>query len=114
MAETKTDNYDDYQVGDRVSHPKFGDGIIMQRSGAGPDAKLSVTFVEEGEKKLMARYAKLKRLSPIGGSSPAPAPAVAPVESPAVPTKEDVDLLEDEDLDDEDLEDEEDGDDDFK
>ena len=61
----KTENYDELQVGDRVSHPKFGEGQIMQRSGAGEDTKLIVTFAEEGEKNLMAKYAKLKKMHPI-------------------------------------------------
>lgn len=67
MAQEKQtqDPYDIFQTGDKVKHPKFGEGTIMQRSGAGDATKLVVAFAEEGEKKLMAKYAKLKRLQPI-------------------------------------------------
>ncbi|MFP4381064.1 MAG: hypothetical protein ACLFUS_11240 [Candidatus Sumerlaeia bacterium] len=67
MAETKNNStFDDLQVGDHVTHPKFGEGQIMQRTGAGEDTKLVITFAEEGEKKLMAKYAKLKKINAIG------------------------------------------------
>ncbi|NQU42886.1 hypothetical protein HQ520_06340 [bacterium] len=60
-----TNTFTDLQVGDRVKHSKFGEGQIMQRSGFGDETKLVVTFAEEGEKRLLAKYAGLKRIQPI-------------------------------------------------
>ena len=62
---TPNDPYALFQPGDNVKHPKFGVGTIMQRSGSDNATKFIVAFAEEGEKRLMARYAKLKRLHAI-------------------------------------------------
>ena len=62
MAQKESnDPYDQFQPGDHVKHSKFGEGQILHRSGSGDDTKLVVSFAEEGEKRLMARYAKLKK-----------------------------------------------------
>lgn len=65
MPSNKTSDYDSLQVEDRVKHPTFGEGLILQRSGEGDDTKLLVAFQEEGEKKLLARYAQLKKIRPV-------------------------------------------------
>lgn len=59
-----TDPYDHLQVEDKVKHPNFGEGQILQRSGVGDDTKFLVAFTEEGERKLLAKYAKLKKIRP--------------------------------------------------
>jgi hypothetical protein len=59
------DPHESFQPGDKVRHPKFGEGTIMQRTGSGDRTKFVVAFAEEGEKYLMAAYAKLKRVQPI-------------------------------------------------
>ena len=64
------DPYGILQPGDRVRHPKFGEGQIIQRVGAGLKTKLLVAFPEEGEKRLMARYAKLKKVQPMETEQP--------------------------------------------
>jgi DNA helicase II / ATP-dependent DNA helicase PcrA len=47
--------------GDRVRHSKYGEGTVMMREGDGEDAKLSVVFERHGLKKLMEKFANLKK-----------------------------------------------------
>jgi DNA helicase-2/ATP-dependent DNA helicase PcrA len=47
--------------GDRVCHPKYGEGIIYQREGDGDDAKVTVQFHRFGLKKLVEKYAQLSK-----------------------------------------------------
>lgn len=47
-----------FSDGDRVSHPSFGEGIVVQQK----DDILSIAFVEAGIKKMAADIAPLKRL----------------------------------------------------
>ncbi len=48
--------------GSRVRHPKYGEGVIAQREGDGPDAKITVQFNGHGVKKLVEKFAQLERL----------------------------------------------------
>jgi DNA helicase-2/ATP-dependent DNA helicase PcrA len=48
--------------GQRVVHSKYGEGTILMREGDGEDAKLTVMFNRHGMKKLMEKFANLKRL----------------------------------------------------
>jgi DNA helicase-2/ATP-dependent DNA helicase PcrA len=50
------------RAGATVSHPKYGQGLVLRKEGDGEDAKLTVTFSGHGLKKLVARYASLKVL----------------------------------------------------
>ncbi len=59
-----TDPYEQFQPSDCVRHPKFGEGLVLSRSGSGEDTKLVVSFAEEGEKRLLAAKANLKRVRP--------------------------------------------------
>ncbi|MBQ2896700.1 MAG: DNA helicase PcrA [Clostridia bacterium] len=52
----------DFSVGDRVSHAKFGEGIVLSVVPMGSDAKLQIAFDSVGTKNLMATFAKLKKL----------------------------------------------------
>jgi DNA helicase-2/ATP-dependent DNA helicase PcrA len=45
--------------GDRVRHPKYGEGIVYHREGDGEDAKITVQFQGHGLKKLVEKYAQL-------------------------------------------------------
>ena len=47
--------------GERVAHPTFGSGTVLEVSGFGPDLKVSVKFDSVGVKKLLARYADLEK-----------------------------------------------------
>jgi DNA helicase-2/ATP-dependent DNA helicase PcrA len=50
------------RAGATVSHPKYGQGLVLRKEGEGEDAKLTVSFSGHGLKKLVARYASLKVL----------------------------------------------------
>jgi DNA helicase-2/ATP-dependent DNA helicase PcrA len=54
---------DEYPVGARVRHHTFGEGVIVNREGAGENLRLVVNFEEGGNKLLLATYAKLQRLT---------------------------------------------------
>ncbi len=48
--------------GQRVMHAKYGEGTVLQREGDGEDAKLTVLFARHGMKKLMEKFANLRKL----------------------------------------------------
>jgi ATP-dependent DNA helicase UvrD/PcrA len=50
-----------FRPGQRVRHPKFGEGVVYQREGEGENAKLTVQFPKFGLKKLVEKYAGLER-----------------------------------------------------
>ena len=50
-------------LGARVEHPKYGTGVVVRREGEGDDVKVTVSFPRVGLKKLVEKYAGLKRQS---------------------------------------------------
>ena len=48
-------------VGEEVYHNKFGRGTIISMEGKGADSKAVVDFVDNGEKTLILKFAKLKK-----------------------------------------------------
>ncbi|MBI4294075.1 MAG: UvrD-helicase domain-containing protein [Betaproteobacteria bacterium] len=48
-----------YQIGQSVTHPKFGQGVIVNAEGSGADARLQINFGRHGMKWLALEYAKL-------------------------------------------------------
>ncbi len=50
-----------FRPGQRVKHPKFGEGVVYQREGEGETAKITVQFPRFGLKKLVEKYAQLER-----------------------------------------------------
>jgi ATP-dependent DNA helicase UvrD/PcrA len=50
-----------FRPGQRVKHPKYGEGIVYQREGEGENAKITVQFPRFGLKKLVEKYAHLER-----------------------------------------------------
>jgi DNA helicase-2/ATP-dependent DNA helicase PcrA len=48
--------------GQRVRHPKYGEGVVFQRDGEGENAKITVQFAKFGVKKLVEKFAQLERL----------------------------------------------------
>ena len=52
----------DYNIGDRVNHKKFGDGMILSANKMGNDVLLEIAFDTVGTKKLMAKVAPLTKL----------------------------------------------------
>ena len=53
----------DVEVGDQVKHPAFGVGTILFKSGIDDKAKVIIAFQDHGQKKLLLKYAKLKRFT---------------------------------------------------
>jgi len=51
-----------YQLGQRVSHVKFGEGVVLQVDGDGAQERVQVNFSSAGMKWLMLSYAKLEVL----------------------------------------------------
>jgi DNA helicase-2/ATP-dependent DNA helicase PcrA len=51
-----------FKSGQRVRHPKYGEGIVFRREGEGEDAKITVQFSGFGVKKLVEKFAQLERL----------------------------------------------------
>lgn len=49
-----------FSMGQRVRHPRFGEGTVIGGDGAGPKARVEVNFSEAGAKWLMLAYAKLE------------------------------------------------------
>jgi len=49
--------------GARVAHPKWGEGVVLETSGAGLDAVVRVRFEDGEEKRIMVRYGKLTVLN---------------------------------------------------
>ena len=52
-------NIGGFRIGQQVSHPKFGIGVIVQADGNGQDAMVQVNFSHEGLKWLALEFAKL-------------------------------------------------------
>ena len=48
--------------GQRVLHAKYGEGTVLLREGEGEDAKLTVLFHRHGMKKLMEKFANLRKI----------------------------------------------------
>ena len=51
-----------YQIGDAVSHKKFGEGIIIGINDAGGDSELKIDFKKFGVRTLMSSYARLEKI----------------------------------------------------
>src|SRR4051812_36996510 len=50
-----------FRPGQRVRHPKYGEGTVYQREGEGEEAKITVQFPRFGLKKLVEKYAQLEK-----------------------------------------------------
>lgn len=51
----------EWNAGDKVTHPTFGEGVIVSSKIVGQDEELQVAFEGAGVKRLLAAYAKLTR-----------------------------------------------------
>ena len=51
-----------FAEGDTVEHERFGKGVIRSIEGQAPNTTATVEFEKEGSKKLLLRFAKLKKL----------------------------------------------------
>jgi len=57
-------NQRDYQVGDKVQHPEFGVGLVLETKGQGEKASVLVSFDDKSKRKLAVRFAKLTLVTP--------------------------------------------------
>ncbi len=48
-----------YKLGQRVSHAKFGEGVVLQMEGGGAQERVQINFKQSGVKWLMLAYAQL-------------------------------------------------------
>ena len=49
-------------LGEKVSHPTFGEGIVLNYEGAGESARVQINFEQEGTKWLVLAFAKLEKI----------------------------------------------------
>lgn len=54
-----------FTLGERVKHPKFGEGVVINYEGAGSQSRVQVKFKRHGTKWLVLNYANL---TPVEGS----------------------------------------------
>jgi DNA helicase-2/ATP-dependent DNA helicase PcrA len=50
-----------FRPGQKVKHPKYGEGTVYRREGDGEDAKITVQFPRFGLKKLVEKFAQLEK-----------------------------------------------------
>ena len=50
-----------FRPGQKVIHPKYGEGTVYRREGEGDEAKITVQFPRFGLKKLVEKYAQLEK-----------------------------------------------------
>jgi DNA helicase-2/ATP-dependent DNA helicase PcrA len=60
--ETSQDDFAGLDVGDRVHHPKFGEGQVVELRGSGLDAKARILFGRAGSKLILLSHARLRKL----------------------------------------------------
>ncbi|GAA3709297.1 DNA helicase II [Oceanisphaera sediminis] len=58
----ETFNETGFRLGQRVAHPKFGEGIVLNFEGAGDHSRVQVNFNDGGSKWLVTAYARLEAL----------------------------------------------------
>ncbi|MGC2399879.1 MAG: UvrD-helicase domain-containing protein [Acidobacteriaceae bacterium] len=51
-----------FRSGQRVRHPKYGEGVVFRREGDGDNAKITVQFAGFGVKKLVEKFAQLEKV----------------------------------------------------
>lgn len=56
------DNPPEYREGDRVLHQKFGEGTVLELKKGKKDYEVTVSFENDVQKKLLAGFAKLKKI----------------------------------------------------
>lgn len=61
-SSTPTPSANGFEPGCWVEHEKFGKGTVLQVEKVGDDTKLTIKFHNEGERKILLKYAKLKNL----------------------------------------------------
>ena len=49
-----------FSLGQRVAHPKFGEGVVLNAEGQGAASRVQVNFEDAGAKWLVVAYANLQ------------------------------------------------------
>jgi DNA helicase-2/ATP-dependent DNA helicase PcrA len=49
-----------FSLGQQVTHPKFGEGVVLSAEGQGGSARVQVNFASVGSKWLVVAYANLQ------------------------------------------------------
>ena len=62
LTAQQRENDTGFSLGQRVMHPKFGEGMILNLEGEGAHARVQVNFENEGTKWLVLSYARLEAL----------------------------------------------------
>jgi DNA helicase-2/ATP-dependent DNA helicase PcrA len=57
-----TDDAGPFRLGQRVEHPKFGEGVVLTFEGQGSHARVQVNFENAGSKWLVVAYANLQTM----------------------------------------------------
>jgi hypothetical protein len=61
-------NQPPYRVGDRVRHPSFGEGLVLQVFPKGDDVALLISFAKDAaQRKILARAAGVEKVESAGG-----------------------------------------------
>mgnify|MGYP000089338753 FL=1 len=60
--QTTTAAGNQWQVGEKVNHKKWGVGTIVRTTGAAQDLELDVAFPQQGVKRLLAAFAPIEKL----------------------------------------------------
>ena len=67
-AESPAVPADSFSAGDRVRHPKFGEGIVVSSEPSGMDYQVVIAFQgEAGSKKLRLRFGPREKVAAEGG-----------------------------------------------
>ena len=67
MTETRVSSaaeqdFSDFQVGMRVRHARFGEGVILSFDGDGNNRKALIEFDNSGQKQLFLKFARLEKM----------------------------------------------------
>ena len=60
QAHTIEESSAEFQLGQRVCHAKFGEGVVLNYEGNGPNARIQINFNNVGSKWLVVAYANLQ------------------------------------------------------
>lgn len=58
----KTDSLEEFSPGERVKHKIFGEGTVLTANKVANDTLLEIAFDSKGTKKIMANFAKIKKV----------------------------------------------------
>ena len=58
----RSDGGEQFSPGDRVAHKIFGEGTVISANSIANDTLLEIAFDNKGTKKIMANFAKIKKV----------------------------------------------------